>query len=182
LAQDPRLRSNQNLKLSVNGRPYLNSKGKLPNGNMSVNPIEVSPDGLYLYFQPSGGPRLFRLSTLLLRDFSLSDQKFLSAVEDMVVGPFNAGMTMTRDGSIYLSYIEKVGIARRKPDGSFELVAQGPLPILVWPDASLLGKDGFLSFPSFQINHFAGNSSTITLEIQFTFHMFKVKLPSGADS
>ena len=182
LAQDSRLRSDQNLKLTVNGKLYLNSKGRLPNGNMSVNPVEVSPDGRYFYFQPSGGPRLLRLPTRLLKDFSVSDQQLSAAVEDMGPGPFNAGMTMTRDGSIYFSDIEKGGITRRKPDGSFELIAQGPWSILVWPDASRLGPDGYLYFPSSQINRFAGNSPTGKLEIQYPFHMFKVKLPVGADS
>jgi hypothetical protein len=182
LAQDSRLRSDQNLKLTVNGKLYLNSKGRLPNGNMSVNPVEVSPDGRYFYFQPSGGPHLLRLPTKLLKDFSVSDQQLSTAVEDMGPGPFNAGMTMTRDGSIYFSDIEKGGITRRKPDGSFELIAQGPWSILVWPDASRLGPDGYLYFPSSQINRFAGNSPTGKLEIQYPFHMFKVKLPVGADS
>ena len=76
-----------------------------------------------------------------------------------------------------ISDIEKGGINRRKPDGSFELIAQGPSSILVWPDASRLGPDGFLYFPSSQINRFAGNSPTGKLQIQYPFHMFKVKLP-----
>ena len=177
LSTDVRLRSNQALKLTVNGMPYLNVKGRLPNGNMSVNPVEVSPDGKYFYFQPSGGPRLFRLPTNLLTDFTISDSKLAAAIEDMGPGPFNAGMTMTKDGSIYFSDIEKGGINRRKPDGSFELIAQGPSSILVWPDASRLGPDGFLYFPSSQINRFAGNSPTGKLQIQYPFHMFKVKLP-----
>jgi len=182
LSQDSRLRSDQSLKLTVNGKPYLNSKGRLPNGNMSVNPVEISPDGRYFYFQPSGGPRLLRLPTRLLKDFAISDQQLSAAVEDMGPGPFNAGMTMTRDGSIYFSDIEKGGITRRKPDGSFEPIAKGPWSILVWPDASRLGPDGYLYFPSSQINRFSGNSSTGKLEIQYPFHMFKVKLPAGADS
>jgi sugar lactone lactonase YvrE len=166
----------------VNGKLYLNAKGKLPNGNMSVNPVEVSPDGRYFYFQPSGGPRLLRLPTALLKDFKVTDQQLSAAIEDMGPGPFNAGMTMTKDGSIYFSDIEKGGITRRKPDGSFELIAQGPSSILVWPDASRLGSGGYLYFPSSQINRFAGNSPTGKLEIQYPFHMFRVKLPAGADS
>ena len=182
LDHDDRLRSDQSLKLTVNGKLYLNAKGKLPNGNMSVNPVEVSPDGRYFYFQPSGGPRLLRLPTALLKDFKVTDQQLSAAIEDMGPGPFNAGMTMTKDGSIYFSDIEKGGITRRKPDGSFELIAQGPSSILVWPDASRLGSGGYLYFPSSQINRFAGNSPTGKLEIQYPFHMFRVKLPAGADS
>jgi hypothetical protein len=176
LANDPRLRSNRTLKLTVNGAPYLNSQGVLPNGNMSVNPIELSPDGRYLYFQPSGGPVLMRLATNLLKNFATSDAALSQAIEPMGRGPFNAGMTMTSDGSIYFSDIELGGITRRHPDGRFEVVARGPASILVWPDASRLGPDGYLYFPSSQINRFPGNSPSGRSELQYPFHLFKVKI------
>ncbi len=178
LADDVRLRSDQSLKLTVNGQPYSNVEGVLPNGNMSVNPIELSPDGRHLYFQPSGGPVLMRLETNLLKNFSTPDSILSKSIESMGRGPFNAGMTMTSDGSIYFSDIELGGITRRHPDGRFEVVARGPSSILVWPDASRMGPDGYLYFPSSQINRFAGNSQTGRSELQFPFHLFKVKIES----
>jgi len=178
LAQDRRLRSDRSFKLTVSGTPYLNSKGQLPNGTMCVNPIELSHDGQYLYFQPSGGPVLMRLKTALLKDFTTSEALLSKSIESMGRGPFNAGMTMGSDGSIYFSDIELGGISRRKPDGTFEVVAKGPRSILVWPDASRLGPDGYLYFPSSQINRFAGNSPTGKSELVFPFHLFKVKVES----
>ena len=178
LAHDSRLRSDRSLKLTVSGKPYLNAKGQLPNGNMSVNPVELSTDGRYFYFQPSGGPVLMRIETRLLKDFSTPDSVLSKAIQPMGRGPFNAGMTMAKDGSIYFSDIELGGISRRFPDGHFEVVAKGPASILVWPDASRLGPDGYLYFPSSQINRFAGNSPTGKSELQFPFHLFKVKVAS----
>ena len=178
LANDSRLRSDRSLKLTVSGKPYLNAKGQLPNGNMSVNPVELSTDGRYFYFQPSGGPVLMRIETRLLKDFSTPDSVLSKAIQPMGRGPFNAGMTMAKDGSIYFSDIELGGISRRFPDGHFEVVAKGPASILVWPDASRLGPDGYLYFPSSQINRFAGNSPTGKSELQFPFHLFKVKVAS----
>ena len=180
LANDPRLKSDRSLKLTVNGKPYLNKDGKLPNGNMSVNPIELSTDNRYLYFQPSGGPTLMRLNTKLLQSFKTSDGELSKAIEPMGKGPFNAGMSMAKDGSIYFSDIELGGITRRWPNGRLQPIVQGPESILVWPDASRIGPDGYLYFPSSQINRFAGNSPTGKLEIQYPFHLFKIKLPDQA--
>ncbi|MCP9775036.1 major royal jelly family protein [Cyanobium sp. WAJ14-Wanaka] len=176
LADDPRLRSNRRLKLTVNGVPYLNSHGQLPNGNMSVNPVELSVDGKYFYFQPSGGPVLMRIRTTLLNDFNASDATLSKAIEPLGPGPFNAGMSMASDGSIYFSDIELGGIKRRFPDGRFETVSKGPASILVWPDASRIGPDGYLYFPSSQINRFPGNSRSGKSELKFPFHLFKVKI------
>jgi sugar lactone lactonase YvrE len=176
LANDPRLRSDRTLKLTVSGKPYLNVNGQLPNGNMSVNPVELSTDGRYFYFQPSGGPTLMRIETRLLKDFTTPESVLSKAIESMGRGPFNAGMSMAPDGSIYFSDIELGGISRRFPDGHFEVVARGPASILVWPDASRIGPDGYLYFPSSQINRFAGNSTTGKSELQFPFHLFKVKI------
>jgi hypothetical protein len=105
-ANDPRLRSDRSLHLTVSGKPYLNAIGQLPNGNMSVNPVELSPVGHYFYFQPSGGPVLMRIETRLLKDFSTSESVLSNAMEAMGRGPFNAGISMASNGSIYFSDIE----------------------------------------------------------------------------
>jgi hypothetical protein len=57
------------------------------------------------FFQPCECSCFLCLSTKLLRDFSILDQKISSAFEDMGVGPFSRAMTMTRDGFIYFSDI-----------------------------------------------------------------------------
>jgi hypothetical protein len=85
-------------------------------------------------------------------------------------------MTMTVDGSIYFSDIEIGGISRRYRDGHFAMVARGAGSILVWPDASGLGPDGYLYFPASQIHRFAADSPTGTSQQKFPFHLFKLKV------
>ncbi|MEI9902171.1 MAG: L-dopachrome tautomerase-related protein [Hyphomicrobium sp.] len=173
LGADPRLKADPSLKLIVNGEPYLNARQQTP--AMNVNPLELSTDGRYLYFQPNGGPRLYRLAVGKLRDFSIDDSALAAAVEDQGPTRFNAGMTMAPDGSIYFSDIEIGGITRRTPEGRFEMVAEDPARI-AWPDASRLGPDGYLYFPASQVNRLPQNTPSGENRIERPFRMFRIKV------
>jgi len=174
LANDPRLKADPALKLTINGKPYLNARGETP--KMHVNTMDISPDGKFLYFQPNGGPRLLRLPVEKLIDTRLDDAVLSSAIEDVGPTRFNAGMTFGPDGSLYYSDIEISGITRRKPDGTFETIVSDPSRI-TWPDASRLSPDGFLYFPAAQVNRTAGNSPDGKSQIEKPFRLFKVKIP-----
>lgn len=173
LAQDVRLKADPNLKLNINGSPYVNSKGQTP--QMHVNTMDISPDGKFLYFQPNGGPRLLRLSIDRLIDPSLGDKELAAAVEDAGPTRFNAGMTFGPDGSLYYSDIEISGITRRTPEGIFETLLTDS-KIIAWPDASRIGPDGFLYFPAAQINRLPSNNPSGQSLIEKPFRLFKVKL------
>lgn len=174
LANDARLKADPNLKLTINGEPYLNAQGKTP--QMYVNTFDLSPDGRYLYFQPNAGPRLLRLPVAVLIDPAKDDAALAAAVEDMGPTRFNAGMTFGPDGSLYYSDIEISGITRRTPEGKFETVVSDPERI-AWPDASRLGPDGYLYFPAAQINRLPANNPTGESQVEKPFRMFRVKVP-----
>lgn len=174
LVDDPRLKADPGLKLTINGKPYLNAKGETP--RMHVNTMDVSPDGKFLYFQPNGGPRLLRLPIAKLIDPATTYPALAAAIEDVGPTRFNAGMTFGPDGSLYFSDIEISGITRRKPDGSFETLASDPARV-AWPDASRLGPDGFLYFPAAQVNRLPGNSADGESHLEKPFRLFKVKVP-----
>lgn len=174
LAEDPRLKADPDLKLAIAGRPYLNAQGRTP--QMHVNTLDLSPDGLHLYFQPNGGPRLLRLPVALLVDPAQDDAALSAAIEDMGPTRFNAGMTFAPDGSLYYSDIEIGGITRRTSDGRFETVVSDHANI-AWPDASRIGPDGYLYFPAAQINHLTANNPEGRDLIRRPFLLFKIKLP-----
>lgn len=173
LEGDKRLKADPTLELKVQGENYLNAKGETP--KMHVNPMELSPDEKFLYFQPNGGPRLYRIEVDRLIDPNSNEAASEGAVEDCGPTRFTAGLTMTADGSLYYSDIESGGITRRTPDGKFEPLVIDPR--LVWPDESHLGPDGYLYFPAAQVNRLPSNSPGGTSRIEFPFRMFKVKLP-----
>jgi sugar lactone lactonase YvrE len=173
LAEDKRLKADPALELKVQGQNYVNAKGETP--RMHVNPMELSPDEKFLYFQPSGGPRLYRIEVDRLIDPKSDEAALEGAVEDCGPTRFTAGLTMTADGSLYYSDIESGGITRRKPDGTMEPVVVDAR--LVWPDESHLGPDGYLYFPVAQVNRLPSNSPGGTSRMEFPFRIFKVKLP-----
>lgn len=174
LADDARLKADPNLKLTINGSPYLNASGKTP--QMHVNTMDVSPDGQFLYFQPNGGPRLLRVLIDKLCNADPSDSGLAASVEDVGTTRFNAGMTFGPDGSLYYSDIEISGITRRLPDGTFETLVSNP-ELIAWPDASRISPDGFLYFPAAQINRLPNNNPTGESLIEKPFRLFKIKLP-----
>ena len=173
LSHDRRLKADPALELKVHGEKYLNAAGKTP--QMHVNPMELSPDGKFLYFQPSGGPRLYRIETLRLSDPVADDESLAAAVEDCGETRFTAGLTMAADGSLYYSDIESGGITRRKPDGTMTPVVIDPR--IAWPDESHLGPDGYLYFPDAQVNRIPSNSPGGKSRVEFPFRIYKVKLP-----
>lgn len=175
LDKDPRLKADPSLTLKVNGQPYLNAKNQTP--QMNVNPLELSTDAKYLYFQPNGGPKLYRIETAKLRDAHLDEAALSASIEDMGPTRFNAGLTMGRDGSLYYSDIESGGITRRTPDGRFETLVSAPERI-VWPDASRMGPDGYLYFPAAQVNRLPANNPSGKNLLEPPFRLFKIKVPS----
>ncbi len=179
LADDPRLKADPNVKPTINGQPWVNAKGEAP--AMNVNPMELSPDGKYLYFQPSAGPNLLRVPVADLQDEKLPAPELAKRVE--VVGPtrFNAGLTMAPDGSLFYSDVGESAITVRHPDGEFETVVQDA-ERLIWPDESSLGPDGYLYFPASQVDRLAPNRPDGKPDFSLPFRIFKVQVlppPNG---
>lgn len=128
---------------------------KAPDGTplkVHSDPLEVSPDGAWLYFGPLEGP-WSRVPTHLLDDPTTDPALLAQSVEPWADLPPVGGTAMGRDGSLYFAELATNSIKRRYPDGRIETLATDPA--LHWVDAPFLAADGRLYLPVPQMDRVA---------------------------
>jgi sugar lactone lactonase YvrE len=115
--------------------------------------LEVSPDGLWFYFQPCSGP-MSRIETRYLDDPSLPDAMLASHVEYFADTPSTGGTAIDADGAIYVSDTDKSRILKVSPNGEISILIDDPR--LAWVDAMWIDESGKLWMPAAQLNRVAG--------------------------
>jgi sugar lactone lactonase YvrE len=123
-------------------------------------PIRVAVDSIvldlpneYLYFGPLSGTRMYRIRAAALRDPTLSAEQLGAAVEDYGPKPVSDGISIDREGNIYVTAIEDHAITVLRPPGDGE--RQATLvrdPRLVWPDGLSFGPEGWVYVTDSQLN------------------------------
>jgi sugar lactone lactonase YvrE len=137
--------------------------------------LEVSPDGRYLYFQPSSGP-LARIETRWLDDPSVPATTMAGRVETWVDTPTTGGTAIDADGVIYLSDTNRRRILTITPDGRVETLIADPR--LIWPDAMWIDHDGFLWIPAAQLNRTPGAASG-QQRVDYPVWIYKIAIRAG---
>ncbi|MEJ0015179.1 MAG: L-dopachrome tautomerase-related protein [Acetobacteraceae bacterium] len=117
-----------------------------------ADPLEVSPDGRWLYYGPLVGP-WSRVPTRLLDDPATPASSLAAAVEPWADLPPVGGTAMDRAGNLYFSDLAADAVRRRAPDGTITTLAQDPR--LRWVDAPCLTPDGSLWLPAAQLDRIA---------------------------
>ncbi|MBY3165670.1 hypothetical protein HFO65_34465 [Rhizobium laguerreae] len=107
------------------------------------DPLEISPDGRYLYFGTLHGP-WSRIATRLLDDSSLSPDELASYVEPWADLPPVGGAAMDRDGALYFTDLAMNALRMRAPNGTFSTVVQDER--LHWVDAPTI-DNGWIWLP-----------------------------------
>lgn len=125
---------------------------KAPGGSalrVNADPLEVSPDGQWLYYGPLQGPwSKVRISDLTAPD--LTPAQLGSRVEPFADLPPTGGTVMDAKGNLYFSDLAHDAIRVRRPDGHVETLIVDPR--LHWVDAPFLDRDGMLWLPAAQMD------------------------------
>jgi hypothetical protein len=124
---------------------------RMPDGSplrVNSDPLEVSPDGRYLYFGSLHGP-WSRIETRLLDDPGISASELASKVGAWADLPPVGGTAMAPDGTLYFTDLANEALKKRAPDGTITTVVQDPR--LHWADAPALAG-GFIWLPVPQID------------------------------
>ena len=120
---------------------------------VNADQLEVSPDGRWLYFQPSDGG-LSRLATRRLDDPAIAPAALSRAVTRFADTPTTGGTAIAADGVIYLSDCERSRILTISPSGRIATLIVDPR--LIWTDAMWITDHGELLMPASQLDRLAG--------------------------
>ncbi len=165
-------------------RPPIGEDGvilRTPTGQVPQvhsDPIELSPDGEWLYFQPLSGP-LWRVPTRHLKDASMSETQLAGHVEYVFDTPSLVGTAMDDRGNIFLAELGRPRITVLTPDGWTRTLIEDDR---LWgPDALFIDCERYLYVPTPQLSRMAffqgpGGQS----KQQMPFRVYKLKLPDWA--
>jgi hypothetical protein len=118
---------------------------------VGLDQMEVSPDGIYLYYQPCNGG-LFRVETAIV-DATLTNATLAATLGDYVtpfaMTPSTGGTTIDGDGNIYVSDTTLLAIWKVTPEGRATILVQDDA--LVWTDMMWVTADKKLWLPASQM-------------------------------
>lgn len=164
--------------VAVSNRPIVMEGQVLKGPNnlpllVNSDPLEVSPDGQWLYYGPLEGP-WSRVPTRLLDDPEVTQQVLDKAVRPFADLPPMGGSVMDAKGNLYFSDLKANAIRKRGVDGTITTIASDPR--LHWVDAMFITPDGSLLMPAAQIDRvplFNQGSS----RVEWPISVYALKLP-----
>lgn len=174
LAGHPSTQMNpQRRPFGEDGQPLLLADGS--DHQVHSDPIELSPDGQWLYYQPLSGP-LWRVPTEALRDTRLSEAALAEKVEFVYDTSPLTGTAMDSAGNLYFGEYDKPRVTVLSPDGTLRVVAQDTR---LWnPDAMIVSDQRQLYIPVPQSARMASNRGPGGQDaLVKPFMIYKVQLP-----
>ncbi|GBQ86407.1 gluconolactonase [Gluconacetobacter johannae DSM 13595] len=139
LADRPCVSAEPGFAMEVDGRMARYDLAHPAMGQGGVNGIALDRDASRLYWAPLSSRRLYSAPTALLADPAVTDDALERAVRDEGEAGVADGMATARDGSLYITDIERHGVLRRTPDGRLFMVVHDPR--LIAPDSLALDGD-----------------------------------------
>ena len=150
---------------------------KGPDGSplrVNSDPLEVSPDGKWLYFGPLEGP-WSKIETKWLDDPLISPDTLVSKVEFWADLPPVGGTAMDTNGDLYFSDLAENSLKRRTSDGAIKTIVQDLR--LHWVDAPFIDRSHTIWLPVPQLDRIALFNSGKSL-IQWPIQLFRLDLGS----
>lgn len=177
-----RLADHPSTKMKPERRPLGEGAQPLmkPDGSdhqVHADPLEISPDGQWLYYQPLSGP-LWRVPTVALRDTQVTDKALGEQVEFVYDTGSLTGTAIDSAGNLYLGEYDKPRVTVLSPDGSLRVAVEDPR---LWnPDAMIVSSQRELYIPVPQSARLASNRGPDGVSaVQLPFKIYKIQLPSN---
>ncbi|GJC83225.1 hypothetical protein ColLi_06063 [Colletotrichum liriopes] len=137
--------------MAYNGSLVPGYQGGSSTLSVGLDQIEVSPDGVYLYYQPCNGG-MYRIKTEYVNG-ALANSTLAANLGDytepFALTPSTGGTTIDGDGNIYVSDTNLLAIWKIKPDGSSSILVQDDA--LIWTDLMWVDANKNLWLPASQM-------------------------------
>lgn len=151
---------------------------------IAADQLEVSPDGVYLYWQPASGG-MFRIETATL-SAALYNSSLAVVLDDFVepfaLTPATGGTAIDNEGNIYVSDTDRSAIEKVFPNGTRTTMVQDER--LLWVDAMWIDGQNQLWMPSAQLNRGAPFNPGGVSRIVKPLYVYTLDIgvgPSGID-
>ena len=141
---------------------------------VNSDPLEVSPDGKWLYFGPLEGP-WSKIETKWLDDPSISPDALVGKVEFWADLPPVGGTAMDSNGDLYFSDLAENSLKRRTSDGTITTIVRDSR--LHWVDAPFIDRRHTIWLPVPQLDRIALFNRGTSL-IQWPVQLFRLDLES----
>jgi sugar lactone lactonase YvrE len=143
----------EDVQLAIDGVPLTQTRpdGTVVSPRVGVNPIALDGADEWLYFGPMHGTSLYRVRTSDLRDRALADAELSARVERYSDKPICDGISIDREGNIYITDLAANAIGVITGDRRYQLLVTSDR--LSWPDAFSFGPDGYLYAIANQLQH-----------------------------
>jgi sugar lactone lactonase YvrE len=174
LADHPSTKMNKERRaIGEGGHVLLKPDGS--DNEVNSDPIEISPDGKWLYYQAISGP-MWRVPTAALRDTQVTEKALGDLVEFVYDTNPITGTAIDSAGNLYFGEYDKPRVTVLAPDGTLRVLVEDPL---LWnPDAMIISNQRELYIPVPQSARMASNRGPGGVsELQPKFKIYKLKLP-----
>lgn len=175
LADHPSTRMNPERRpLGEHAQPLM-----MPDGSdhqVHSDPLEISPDGAWLYYQALTGP-LWKVPTAALRDTRMSEKALGEKVEFVYDTGALTGTAIDSADNLYLGEYDKPRVTVLSPDGSLRVAVEDQR---LWnPDAMIISNQRELYIPVPQSARMASNRGPNGVNgLQLPFKIYKIRLPT----
>jgi len=134
----------EDVDLVIDGVPVRirQGDGSLLRPRVGVNPIALDAQGDWLYFGPMHGHAMYRVETRHLRNPAISAEVLANNVERWADKPISDGISIDRDGNLYLGDLANNAIGVIDADANYRQLVTDPR--LSWIDAFSFAPDGRL--------------------------------------
>ncbi|SIQ19778.1 L-dopachrome tautomerase-related protein [Maribacter ulvicola] len=124
-------RAHPGVTASFNGKEFKPNK-------LQVNDIELSSDKENLFYQPTGGPILYKIKTSVLTNKESTKKQLEDAVEVFSKSTTIGGLTIDGKDNLYLGSVSDNSIIKVDKKGRHKILVQSNE--LLWPDAMAIYK------------------------------------------